>query len=498
MMNKRHKLYYNLKKLLVITDNKYFQYCILNLKKQLQKYGLALILLILCIPQPANAQLGTEKEESLPLTRILFVFDASQSMYGRWQSDMKINIAQKLLSNVLDSLRSIPNLELALRVYGHQKNYPPQDCDDTRLEVPFSFSKDNIKQIKHRLKTLIPKGTTPIAYSLEQAGNDFPACDNCRNIIVLITDGIEECNGDPCAVSQALQKKGIILKPFIIGIGMSFKEAFDCVGTYYDAASEEAFNTALNVVISQALNSTTAQVNLLDEYGQPTETNVNMTFYDNFSGLIKYNFIHTLNNKGIPDTLLIDPLITYDIVVHTIPEVEKDSVKINPGKHTTIPIDAPQGYLYLKIDSYSRKFKKLQCIVRRNEEMQTINVQNFEVTEKYLTGIYDLEVLCLPRIYIDDVEISQSHTTTVEIPVPGIAVIQKSTNGYGSLYVEKGDSLELIYNFKDNTPKQESLILQPGNYRVVFRSKFANRSFYTIEKQFKVESGVTSNVKIYQ
>ncbi|MCD4681232.1 MAG: VWA domain-containing protein [Bacteroidales bacterium] len=468
------------------------------MKRKLLKYVIAGFLILMSAIQFSNAQLVTEEEEALPLTRILFVFDASQSMYGRWQSDMKINIAQKLLSNVLDSLRDVPNLELALRVYGHQKTFPPQDCDDTRLEVAFSFKKDNIKQIQHRLKTLVPKGTTPIAYSLEQAGNDFPPCDDCRNIIVLITDGIEECDGDPCAVSQALQKKGIILKPFIIGIGMNFKEAFDCVGTYYDASSEEAFNTALNVVISQALNSTTAQVNLLDEYGSPTETNVNMTFYDNFSGLIKYNFIHTLNNKGIPDTLLIDPLITYNIIVHTIPEVGIDSVKISPGKHTTIPIDAPQGYLNLNIDSYNKRIKNLQCIVRQDGEMQTINVQNFGVIEKYITGIYDIEVLCLPRIYIDDVEIMQSHTTTVEIPLPGIAVIQKSTNGYGSLYVERGDKIELIYNFRDNTPKQESLILQPGKYRVVFRSKYSNRSFYTVEKRFKVESGVTTNVKIYQ
>lgn len=468
------------------------------MKSRLLKYVIAGFIIFIAANQLSNAQLVTEEEEALPLTRILFVFDASQSMYGRWQSDMKINIAQKLLSNVLDSLKDVPNLELALRVYGHQKSFPPQDCDDTRLEVAFSFKKDNIKQIQHRLKTLVPKGTTPIAYSLEQAGNDFPPCDDCRNIIVLITDGIEECDGDPCAVSQALQKKGIILKPFIIGIGMNFKEAFDCVGTYYDASSEEAFNTALNVVISQALNSTTAQVNLLDEYGSPTETNVNMTFYDNFSGLIRYNFIHTLNNKGIPDTLLIDPLITYNIVVHTIPEVGIDSVKISPGKHTTIPIDAPQGYLNLNIDSYNKRIKNLQCIVRQDGEMQTINVQNFGVSEKYITGIYDIEVLCLPRIYIDDVEIIQSHTTTVEIPLPGIAVIQKSTNGYGSLYVERGDRIELIYNFRDNTPKQESLILQPGKYRVVFRSKYSNRSFYTVEKRFKVESGVTTNVKIYQ
>ncbi|MBK9542788.1 MAG: hypothetical protein IPO49_10860 [Bacteroidetes bacterium] len=65
-------------------------------------------------------------------------FDASQSMYGQWQSGAKIDIAKSLMKKVLDSLRYVDNLELALRVYGHQKPYPPQDCDDSRLGVPFS------------------------------------------------------------------------------------------------------------------------------------------------------------------------------------------------------------------------------------------------------------------------------------------------------------------------------------------------------------------------
>ena len=437
-----------------------------------------------------------EHEKPKPVTRLLFLFDASQSMYGQWQSDQKINIARKLLSNILDSLKNTPNLEMGLRIYGHQKNFPPQDCDDSRLEVPIGPA--NIIKIKHRLKTVIPKGTTPIAYSLEKAAGDFVPCDNCRNIIVLITDGIEECNGDPCAVSLALQKKGIILKPFIIGIGKNFQDAFDCVGAYFDASSEKEFSKALNVVISQALNSTTAQVNLLDEYGKPTETNVNMTFYDHLSGMVKYNFIHSMNNKGLPDTLVIDPLLKYDLVVYTIPPVKKDSISLTPGKHTIIGLDAPQGYLALKTGGVNTTVKNLQAIVRKTGEMATLNVQPFDQTEKYITGKYDLEVLSLPRMYINGVEIKQSHTTTVEIPLPGIAVIQKSTNGYGSLYAEEDNKLKWLYNFRDNPLQQETLILQPGKYKAVFRSKYSNKTIYTVEKSFKVEPGTTVNVKLYE
>ncbi len=248
-----------------------------------------------------------------PLTRIEFVFDASYSMFGQWQSGMKMDLAKKMLSEFLDSIEGTPDLEIAFRAYGHQVPLRPErSCTDTKLEVP--FSKNNYQAIRNKLKTIVPKGTTPIAYTLEQCGGDFPTASspNVRNIIILITDGIEECDGDPCAVSLALQKKGIVLKPFVIGVGLdeSFMNAFGCIGKFYDASSESNFKSILNVVISQALNSTTVQVNLNDQIGRPTETDVNMTFYDQQSGVIHYNYIHTINNKGVPDTLVLDPVIT--------------------------------------------------------------------------------------------------------------------------------------------------------------------------------------------
>ena len=453
-----------------------------------------IILTLTLVEGKLCAQKPEEPVKPKPLTRILFVFDASQSMYGRWQSDTKFNIASRLFTNLLDSLKTVKNLEMALRVYGHQKQFPPQDCNDSRLEVP--FSKDNVSRIKHVIKTIIPKGTTPIAGSLSQAINDFPPCDNCRNVVVLITDGLEECGGDPCAVSHELQKNGIVLKPFIIGIGKNFQESFDCVGSYFDATNEKEFRSALNIVISRALNPTSVQVNLLDIHHKPVETNVNMTFFDNVSGRIMYNFIHSLNTKGLPDTLEIDPLLTYDIVVHTIPPVRKDSIKIISGIHNTIGIDVPQGFLSFKAGG-SSTIRNLPCIIRKSGSNETINIQDFEQTEKYLIGSYDVEILCLPRIQVSDVFIDQSHTTTVDIPLPGIAVIRKSTNGYGSLYIEEKNRLTWIYNLKDNPQQQETLYLQPGKYRVVFRSKYSNRTSYTVEKSFDVEPGQTVNVKLY-
>jgi Ca-activated chloride channel family protein len=102
----------------------------------IKKFTHIVLLLLLLLSLNLYAQFQQEEERPPPITRILFVFDASQSMYGRWQSDVKIKIARKLLSNVLDSLKNVDNLELALRVYGHQKTYPPQMIPGLKFHLP--------------------------------------------------------------------------------------------------------------------------------------------------------------------------------------------------------------------------------------------------------------------------------------------------------------------------------------------------------------------------
>ena len=126
-----------------------------------------LIALLFCLGWNASAQ------QEQPLTRILFIFDASNSMNGVWERKPKIDLATKLLSSALDSLRGVENLEMALRVYGQEKFYQKgQDCDDTKLLVPFGSS--NVVRMKNELYKLQPKGTTPIAATLEKAADDFP------------------------------------------------------------------------------------------------------------------------------------------------------------------------------------------------------------------------------------------------------------------------------------------------------------------------------------
>lgn len=434
------------------------------------------------------------QQKQQPTTRVLFIFDASFSMSDTWQKNVKIDVAKRILTSIVDSIRNVPNLQLALRTLGADYSlYPERNCQDTRLLVPFGF--DNALNIEYAIKSIVPRGTTPIAYTLEKCAADFTPCDHCHDVIILITDGIEECGGDPCEAAKDLHAKGINLRPFIIGIGNEdFSGAYNCVGKFFDVKQEDNFQSILKIVISQALNNTTAQVNLMDADGKPMETDVAMTFYDQYTGKMLYNFMHTINDYGNPDTIYLDPNTTYHLVVHTIPEVEKTNITLTPGKHNIIALDAPQGYLHFAVDG-ENAYKSIGVIIRKHDDDRTLNVQYVESTEKYITGKYDVEILTLPRIYQRGIKVSQSATTTVTIPAAGQVTITKPFAGPTSLYLYDGGKMIWVCNL-DNNSLQQTIALQPGNYHVVYRPLNVKQTVFTIDNSFTIESGLSTNVNL--
>lgn len=437
-----------------------------------------------------------------PLTRMLFVFDASNSMNSFWGNKPRLDVARELLLKSLDELEGQPDLELALRVYGNRSPITPgnQDCDDTTLEVPFSAN--SVPAMRNLIKGVRAVGTTPIARSLERCANDFPTGTQprkgqraIRNVVILITDGIEACDEDPCAVSRALQSKGIVLKPFVIGVGLDESEKYTlrCIGNFFDADTPELFEHVLKIVLTQALNSTTAQISLLTTDGKPTETDVPVTLYDQRTDQVRYHFVHTMNDRGIPDTLMLDPIFTYRVVAHTLPPSIREDVKVKPGQHTIITVDAGTGHLQLKSGSGPSDGQVVQCIVRRSGETATLHHQELGTSQRFRTGLYDLEVLTLPRLKIPDVRIDQDRTTDIVVPRSGVLNILPGATGYGSIFVKRGDQLEWVADLDPNAQRMQYRLL-PGNYKVTYRSRSARRTELSISKDITIESGRSATI----
>jgi Ca-activated chloride channel family protein len=431
--------------------------------------------------------------QELYTTRMLVIFDASRSMLASWGTSTRWTEAKKILAELVDSVNTISTVETALRVYGHQTVQMENDCFDSKLEVPFRTQ--NAQRFKNTITYLRPQGVTPIAYSLEESIKDFGEVKpNQRNVIVLITDGAESCGSNPCEVFRQLREKGVVMKSYVIGMGIDEDDfsQLECMGEFMNIENPSGVDAILEMTLKKVFNSTTVRVDLMDSKQKAVETDVLMSFYDSESNKAMYQIYHTINPSGQPDTLAIDPAYIYNIQMHTYPPVWKNNVSLKPFVYNVVEKETPQGQLEVAVrgDTYKRK---INCIVTRNDAW--VHVQGNGESVKYLLGEYKLEILTLPVIIAEGVRVEQNKTTTIEIPAPGTATFQKATELYGGVYMPEGDQWIEIYELT-NDNLRETLALQPGTYKVIYRFKNSNDMASTVEKIFEVNSGVSITVKL--
>ena len=131
------------------------------------------------------------------------IFDASNSMWGQIDGTPKITIAKDTVRDVMTEFPE--DIRVALRVYGHQYSREQKNCEDSELLVPLGTG--NVDQIRSAIDGFKPKGQTPLGFSVEQVPADFGDFEGER-AVVLITDGIESCDGDAVAAAEGFQAAG--------------------------------------------------------------------------------------------------------------------------------------------------------------------------------------------------------------------------------------------------------------------------------------------------
>lgn len=183
--------------------------------------------------------------------RILILLDGSSSMVERWnEKNTRFQTAGNIITRLMDSVYQFnPDVEFALRVYGHQHGVSENNCFDTRREV--NFSKDNYTQMLLRLEALKPYGVSPIAYSLKEAAkSDFNDPHNYAYSLVLITDGGESCNGNICDVVKNLLDSKIEFKPYIISLVdyAPLREQYACLGNYLMASNPSEADKTIGAI----------------------------------------------------------------------------------------------------------------------------------------------------------------------------------------------------------------------------------------------------------
>jgi Mg-chelatase subunit ChlD len=150
-------------------------------------------------------------------SQIELILDASGSMKRTLGGRTMIDTAKTVLSDIV---RQLPDdMQVALRVYGHRvREGQSGACQDSQLVFP--FARLNREALLAKIRDVRALGTTPIAYTLQQVAADVGPTPG-EKMIVLVTDGKEECGGDPSAAVAALLAQGIKMKLNIVGFALA-------------------------------------------------------------------------------------------------------------------------------------------------------------------------------------------------------------------------------------------------------------------------------------
>ncbi|MBI4365857.1 MAG: hypothetical protein HY543_03465, partial [Deltaproteobacteria bacterium] len=136
--------------------------------------------------------------------------------------ETKIHQIRTVINDLL--ARPVPmgvERHLGLRVFGTQQPAAANTCDDTVQLLP--IGPIDSPTVRERLAGITPQGTAPIAHAMERAAEDFPEHPDTDNVLLLIADGGDSCNGDPCAAAERLHAGPRRIITHVIGFDLDQK-----------------------------------------------------------------------------------------------------------------------------------------------------------------------------------------------------------------------------------------------------------------------------------
>jgi Ca-activated chloride channel homolog len=191
----------------------------------------------------AAGAIGAEKS--------IIVFDASGSMWAQIDGKTRIEIARETIRNVIGTLPA--DKEIGLMAYGHREK---GSCTDIELLVaPAAGTGGAIIAATDKVN---PKGKTPLSEGVKRAAEALKFTEE-KATVILVTDGLETCNADPCALGNELEKAGVDFTAHVVGFGLSAEEgkkvaclAENTGGKYIQASDAGQLTEALKTTVVAA------------------------------------------------------------------------------------------------------------------------------------------------------------------------------------------------------------------------------------------------------
>lgn len=191
---------------------------------------------------------STASAQTPATAQSILVLDASGSMWGQIEGQAKIAIARQAVGTMLEGWNGG---DLGLMAYGHRRK---GDCEDIELLIePTGFDS---AAIRGEANALNPKGMTPITAAVRQAAEHLRFTEH-KATVILVSDGEETCNADPCALGEELERAGVDFTAHVVGFdieqGSKAHAQLRCLaantgGHYVDARSAGELNQALHTI----------------------------------------------------------------------------------------------------------------------------------------------------------------------------------------------------------------------------------------------------------
>lgn len=179
----------------------------------------------------------------------IIVMDGSGSMWGQIGGRPKLEIARETVAGVLEQIP--PGQRLGLLAYGHRER---GNCGDIELMVP--PAPGTAAQIREAVDAMRFLGKTPLSDAVRQAAKALRYEEEAATV-VLVTDGLETCAADPCALAIELEASGLNFTAHVIGFGLTSEEGAQvaCLaektgGRYFAAGDAEALADALKTAVA--------------------------------------------------------------------------------------------------------------------------------------------------------------------------------------------------------------------------------------------------------
>ncbi|MCU0900540.1 MAG: VWA domain-containing protein, partial [Cypionkella sp.] len=184
--------------------------------------------------------------------RTIIVMDGSGSMWGQIDGRPKLEIARETVGTVLGTIPA--DQELGLMAYGHRER---GNCSDIELMVPPAPGTG--AEIAARVGEMRFQGKTPLSESVRQAAEALRFGEAAATV-VLVTDGLETCDADPCALGRELEAAGLDFTAHVIGFGLTGAEgaqvaclATETGGQYLQASDAGGLADALSATVTAQL-----------------------------------------------------------------------------------------------------------------------------------------------------------------------------------------------------------------------------------------------------